>query len=98
MFKRLSSNTPEDAIALTLDGQPVTCRAGDTVAAALFAHHVTSCRTTPVTGAPRGAYCMMGVCYDCLVNIDGHANQQACMTLARDGMVVARQHGARGVA
>jgi predicted molibdopterin-dependent oxidoreductase YjgC len=40
---------------------------------------------------------MMGVCYDCLVGIDGHANQQACMTRVREGMTVRRQLGAREV-
>jgi len=102
MFKRLSTHATDraadDDITLTLDGQTLNCRAGDTVAAALFAHNVASCRDTPVSGSPRGPYCMMGVCYDCLVMIDGQANQQACMTLARDGMVVARQHGAPEVA
>jgi len=103
MFKRLddaaADRAADDAaITITLDGQTLAARAGDTVAAALFAHNVASCRATPVTGAPRGPYCMMGVCYDCLVMIDGQANQQACMTLVRDGMRVARQHGAREVA
>jgi predicted molibdopterin-dependent oxidoreductase YjgC len=37
---------------------------------------------------------MMGVCFDCLMEIDGEANQQACMTTVRDGMRVARQRGA----
>jgi len=101
MFKRLNDAnraTDDDVITITLDGRPLAVRTGDTVAAALFAHNVASCRATPVTGAPRGPYCMMGVCYDCLVMIDGQANQQACMTLVRPGMQIARQHGAREVA
>jgi predicted molibdopterin-dependent oxidoreductase YjgC len=40
---------------------------------------------------------MMGVCYDCLVGIDGRPNQQACMTRVRDGMAVTAQRGAREV-
>jgi predicted molibdopterin-dependent oxidoreductase YjgC len=40
---------------------------------------------------------MMGVCFDCLVEIDGVGNRQACLTLVADGMQVRRQRGARGV-
>jgi succinate dehydrogenase/fumarate reductase-like Fe-S protein len=68
------------------------------VAAALFAAGVQACRDTAVSGAARGPFCMMGVCYDCLVRIDGRPNQQACMTPVRDGMTVQRQLGAREVA
>lgn len=81
-------------LRLTLDGAPVTARAGDTVAAAMLAHSGDAFRRT-AKGAPRTAYCMMGVCYDCLVEIDGRANMQACMTVARDGMTVRRQEGLR---
>ena len=49
-------------------------------------------RTTP-TGEPRGIFCGMGVCFDCLVVVDGIPNTRACVTWAREGMVVARQDG-----
>ncbi|OWT69169.1 MULTISPECIES: (2Fe-2S)-binding protein [unclassified Achromobacter] len=100
MFKRLDdaaaalTRTP---VILRVDGADVHCREGDTVAAALFAAGVEACRDTVVNDVPRGPYCMMGVCYDCLVTIDGKPNQQACMTLARAGMDVERQRGARKV-
>jgi predicted molibdopterin-dependent oxidoreductase YjgC len=100
MFRRLDAAAQAVAAApvrITLDGEPVHCRAGDSVAAALFAAGVTACRETAVSETPRGPYCMMGVCYDCLVNIDGIANQQACMTSVRAGMAVRRQCGAREV-
>lgn len=84
-------------VAILVDDQPVTAREGDSVAAALLAAGFAAFRTTPVTGAPRGPYCMIGVCFDCLVAIDGEPNRQACMTLVRDGMRVERQHGARRV-
>ena len=60
--------------------------AGDTVAAALLAAGIDHCRTTPVTGAPRAPYCLMGVCFDCLVTIDGVGNRQACLVPVREGM------------
>ena len=82
-------------VTITLDGAPVGVRAGDTVAAALLAASDEACRTTPVGGVPRAPYCMMGVCFDCLVVIDGVGNRQACLTPVRDGMVVERQRGRR---
>src|SRR6218665_1805772 len=60
----------------TCDGRPRTGRAGATVAAALLANGVTACRATPVSGAPRAPYCMMGICFECLVVIDGIGNRQ----------------------
>jgi len=52
-------------------------------------------RETAVSAAPRAPYCLMGVCFDCLVDIDGMPNRQACMTIVRDGMRISRQRGAR---
>jgi predicted molibdopterin-dependent oxidoreductase YjgC len=100
MFRRLqdAQNALERApVQLWLNGRAIQCRAGDSVAAALFAGDEIACRDTPVNGVPRGPYCMMGICYDCLVVIDGRQNQQACMTQVRDGMIVERQHGERAV-
>ena len=82
------------ALAFTFDGDRIEARAGDTIAAALFAAGRRSLRDTPVSGTARGPFCMMGVCYDCLVEIDGAPNRQACMVEAADGMTVCRQSGA----
>ena len=70
---------------------------GDTVAAALLAAGETDLRATPVSGSPRAPYCMMGVCFECLMEIDGIGNRQACLTPVIEGMQVRRQRGARGV-
>jgi predicted molibdopterin-dependent oxidoreductase YjgC len=94
MFQRLH----EDARAplfFRLDGEPAEGRAGDSVAAALLALGRDACRETAVSGTPRGGYCMMGVCFDCLVTIDGVGNRQACLVPLRDGMAVETQHGRR---
>jgi D-hydroxyproline dehydrogenase subunit gamma len=94
MFKRL----PEAAgatLRLSVDGKEVEAREGDSVAAALLGAGIAPCRTTPVSGAPRAPYCMMGVCFDCLVTIDGVGNRQGCLVRAKDGMAVATQHGKR---
>ena len=94
MFRRLPSR-PADEITLTVDGRPVPARTGDTVAAAVLAAGLRSTRTTPVSGSRRAPYCLMGVCFECLMEIDGVPNRQACMTLVEDGMQVRRQEGAR---
>ena len=93
MFKRLVERGA--AVAITVDGKTLGARAGDTVAAALLAAGIDHCRTTPVSGAPRAPYCLMGVCFDCLVTIDGVGSRQACLVPVRAGMVVETQQGKR---
>lgn len=80
------------------EGTAVTARAGDTVAAALLAAGHWTLRRTPAGGRPRGPFCMMGVCFDCLVEVDGIPDRQACMIQVRDGMRVRRQDGAARLA
>ena len=84
-------------VRMEFEGQPLLAYAGDTVAAALLAGNHWNFRATPVSGASRGPFCMMGVCFDCLVEIDGVANRQACMIEVRDGMRVKRQLGASDI-
>jgi len=93
MFKRLKTSDEKDII-LDFEGTPVSARTGDTVAAALLAAGITVFRQTPLSGQPRGPFCMMGVCFECLMIIDGQSNHQACQTIVRDGMKIARQQGA----
>lgn len=93
MFKRLAEASA--GVAITVDGKRVECRAGDTVAAALIAADIDRCRTTPVTGAPRAPYCLMGVCFECLVSVDGVGSRQGCLVPVREGMAVETQIGKR---
>ena len=95
MFQRLPDAASAPAVPITIDGAPAQARAGDTVAAALLAAGRASCRSTPVSGAPRGPYCMMGVCFECLVEIDGRPNLQSCLVAVAPGMQVRTQRGAR---
>ena len=95
MFRRLPDSG--GIIAFDFEGATFEARAGDSVAAALLANGVLAFRTTPVSGAPRGPWCLIGNCHECLVEIDGEPNRQACMVDVRAGMRVRRQHGARGV-
>lgn len=85
------------SIRMSFEGETVLARPGESVAAALLAQSGNATRQTPVNGTGRTAFCMMGVCFDCLVTIDGRQNMQACMTPAREGMVIQRQLGARRI-
>ncbi len=97
MFRRLPDDT-RAPVALSIDGRAIVARQGDSVAAALLANGVAQFRTMPVSDKPRGPFCLMGACFDCLVIIDGAANRQACMTPAREGMKIQTQHGKKIVA
>ena len=93
MFKRLGDTG--ETMTLKVDGQAIRARAGDTVAAAMLAAGLDHCRTTPVSGSLRAPYCLMGVCFECLVTIDGVGSRQACLIPVRDGMTVETQLGKR---
>lgn len=82
-------------ITVNVDGKDIQVRAGDSAAAAVLAAGMLPSRTTPVSGSPRAPYCMMGVCFECLLEIDGRENVQGCMTQVTPGMQIRRQTGAR---
>ncbi len=82
-------------LTLLFEGRPIQAREGDSVASALLAAGVRSTRLTPRSEAPRGPYCMMGACFDCLAVVDGVPNVQTCLTPVRDGMRIEPQSGAR---
>jgi predicted molibdopterin-dependent oxidoreductase YjgC len=92
MFKRLPDRT-SDVVRFSFDGIEISAQRGDTIAAALLAAGRLTLRQTPVSGTPRGPYCLMGICFECLVTIDGAANRQACMVIVEDGMTVQTQRG-----
>ncbi|TCO72114.1 (2Fe-2S)-binding protein [Rhodovulum euryhalinum] len=79
-------------VSVRFDGTDHALPEGANLAAALLAAGVRVFRATPVSGAPRAPFCMMGACYDCLVLIDG-VTRQACMTRVTDGLVVERAPG-----
>ena len=82
------------AISIIVDGETVSAYLGESVATALLASGRRILRITPKKQVPRGLFCGMGVCFECLVTIDDQPNQQACMTVVRAGMRVERQVGA----
>ncbi|WP_083506575.1 (2Fe-2S)-binding protein [Leucobacter sp. G161] len=81
------NTTPSGEVHATFEGEPIACAPGASVAAALIATGKNAWRETR-TGASRGLFCGIGVCFDCLVDIDGESGQRACMIPLADGMDV----------
>ena len=85
MFVRIADAASE-RIAVLIDGAPFEGRQGDSIATVLLLAGKNGCRRSFVSGEPRGPYCMMGVCFECLVRVDGIDGLQACMIPIRRGM------------
>jgi predicted molibdopterin-dependent oxidoreductase YjgC len=79
---------PGAAVTMLVNGKPMPARRGQTVAAAMLAAGQRVLRHTRNAGKPRGLFCAMGVCFDCVMTIDGKAGVRACMTRVEDGMQV----------
>ncbi len=85
---RIGPSEARQPLTLQVDGESVPAFAGESVATVLLALGRQTFRHTDKNGAPRGLFCGMGVCFDCLVTIDGVDNERACMTPATEGMVI----------
>ncbi len=95
----LKSCTDPEAATLTVvvEDRPIAAQADETVASVLLRVFGTDYRTHAVGGEPRAPYCLMGVCFECLAEVDGVPNRQGCLVPVREGMRIARQRGpARG--
>jgi predicted molibdopterin-dependent oxidoreductase YjgC len=86
-----------EPVEIVVDGRPLGAFLGESVAAALLASGRRSIRFSANRGEPRGLFCGIGLCQECLMVIDGAPNQRACMTPVRAGLKVQMQTG-RGVA
>ena len=96
MFRRKSP--APTTLTIFLDDRPVPAAVGESVAAALLAAGLDRGRDSAVSASPRAPYCMMGICFECLMEIDGVANRQTCMIQVRDGMRIRRQSQAARLA
>ncbi|MER6562057.1 (2Fe-2S)-binding protein [Streptomyces sp. NPDC001027] len=90
---RLVRARPGAAFTVTFDDREIEALPGQTLAAALWSSGVTAWRTTRGAGRPRGVFCGIGVCFDCLVTVDGRPDQRACLAPAAPGAVVRSQAG-----
>jgi len=89
MFRLLDDSAVE-RVEIELDDQPVQVPAGISLAAALFYLDALPCRDTQLSASPRAPYCMMGACFECLVEVDGEGRQRACQLPVRPGLRVWR--------
>lgn len=94
MFKPLDGAAPTPRVALQVDGRTVLVPQGRTLAIALLE---AGCRTTrhDHRGEPRAPYCLMGVCFECVVQLDGQDHVQACLVRVEPGMQVCLPQGPR---
>jgi len=95
MFRRRPDSPPAATVPVSVEGRDIRVPEGASAAAAVLLAGLSSIRDTGVSGAPRAPYCLMGVCFDCLAEIDGVANRQSCMVTVAPGMSIRRQHGKR---
>jgi predicted molibdopterin-dependent oxidoreductase YjgC len=87
--------SPTETVTIYLDGEAIEAPRGETLAAVLLARGLIATGTTPVSGSPRGPYCMIGTCFGCLIEVAGRGDLRACLTPAIEGLRVRRRTGPR---
>lgn len=96
MFRKLHEPVP-GVITIEIDGVSAIAEHGESVAAVLLRQAEAWSRLTPVTHNKRAPYCMMGVCFECLAEVNGVASVQTCLKPVSNGMRIARQTGKRKI-
>jgi hypothetical protein len=96
MFRKRPDSSAA-TVVVTVEGSDLRVPEGASAAAAVLLAGFASIRETPVSDVSRGPYCLMGICFDCLAEIDGTPNRQSCMVTVKPGMAIRRQHGKRAV-
>jgi NADH dehydrogenase/NADH:ubiquinone oxidoreductase subunit G len=84
MFRKL--HAPRARVTILVDDRRLVVDAADTVAAALLGAGITRFRASAVKAMPRAPYCLMGACFECLVEIDDQPQRQACLVPVAEGM------------
>ena len=97
-FRRLGNDG--DRVRVSVDGEALEARAGDSVATALIAAGRLSFSINPKTGEPSAPFCLIGICFGCLCTVDGRPGVQACLAPVREGMAIdtGRAHPRAGAA
>lgn len=89
----LGTLNPARTVTIFFDGEPIEALEGEPIAAALINAGVHAFRTTPRLNQPRGIFCAIGRCTDCMMNVNGVPNTRTCITPVSEGMQVRTQHG-----
>lgn len=97
MFRSIEIPISEKSRVITIrvNGKELTVQEGQSVAMALLGAGIVRFRRSAVSGAPRAPLCLMGVCFDCLVEVDGVQNTQSCLVEVHPGMVIQLPDGNR---
>lgn len=80
-------------VKVQLDGLPLEAMEGEPIATALLANGIRLCRYTPKRHEPRGIFCGIGQCTDCLMQVNGVPNVRTCVTPVQEGMDIRTQDG-----
>jgi len=83
-------------VTIHVDGRPISARQGEPIAAALHAAGIRTSRYTARFRTPRGVYCGIGQCTDCVMVVNGVPNVRTCVTPVVEGMDIRTQHGLEG--
>jgi aerobic-type carbon monoxide dehydrogenase small subunit (CoxS/CutS family) len=86
----------QQVVEITVDGEPVRCTEGQSLAAGMIAAGRPTWRRTRVEHADRGLFCGIGVCFDCLVTVNGVRSVRACLSAARPGDAVVTERPSGG--
>lgn len=86
--RRITHIDRGEPFEIRVNGHPILAYSGETVAGALVAAGIDIFRQSTESGAGRGQFCGMGICYDCLVTADGTPFLRACMTAATPRMEI----------
>jgi len=89
-FNRVCTDTPEKTVTIHVDGRSMEVPAGITVAAAILNKDADHFCRSAAGHDKRSPHCLMGVCFECLCEIDGIPHRQACLEQVTDGMQVKR--------
>jgi Uncharacterized anaerobic dehydrogenase len=89
----LGDLAPAREVTVTVDGKKLKAREGEVIAAVLMANGIMTHRHTAKTGEPRGIFCGIGQCTDCVMTVNGVPNVRTCITKVQEGMVIETQEG-----
>lgn len=89
----LGDQEPAEMVEITVDGKKLAARSGEMIAAVLMANGMMVHRHTAKKHEPRGIFCGIGQCTDCVMTVNGKPNVRTCITPVEDGMVIETQEG-----
>ena len=84
----LGKSEPRREVTIVVDGKPLEALEGEPIAAALMAMGIKVFRKTPKRKEPRGVFCAIGQCTDCIMTVDKVPNVRTCVTSVREGMEI----------